>query len=107
LTIEAVVPNADGHLRAGHFAHARIALEGTQELVRVPSGAVGERAGVERLFVIEDGVARARIVSTVRRDGDALLVSGEVHPSDAVVTEPPRARADGSPVHVSSPVAER
>jgi RND family efflux transporter MFP subunit len=107
LTIEAVVPNADGHLRAGHFAHARIALEGTQELVRVPSGAVGERAGVERLFVVEDGVARARIVSTVRRDGDALLVSGEVHPSDAVVTEPPRALADGSPVHVSSPVAER
>jgi RND family efflux transporter MFP subunit len=107
LTIEAVVPNADGQLRAGHFAHARIVLEGTQELVRVPTDALGERAGVERLFVVEDGVARARIVTTVRREGEASLVAGEVHPNDAVVSEPPRTLADGVPVRASSTVAER
>jgi RND family efflux transporter MFP subunit len=107
LTIEAVVPNPEGELRAGHFAHARIALDGTQELVRVPSDALGERAGVERLFVVEDGVARARIVTTVRRDGESALVSGEVHPNDAVVTDPPRELADGVPVRVGHAIAER
>ncbi len=102
LTIEAVVPNPEGRIRAGHFAHARIALEGTQDLVRVPASAVGERAGVERVFVVEDGVARARIVSTVRRDGDAALVIGELRPGEAVVRTAPRALADGVSVQASA-----
>ncbi len=107
LTIEAVVPNPDGRLRAGHFARARIALGGTEALVRVPAGAVRERAGVERIFVIEDGVARARIVSTVRRDGDAALISGDLREGESVVLEPPHALADGATVRVVTPVAER
>lgn len=107
LTVEAIVPNTDGSLRAGHFAHARIALGGNRELVRVPASAVSERAGVARLFVIEDGVAQARIVNTIRREGEVALVSGEIRPGESVVRQPPRALTDGVRVDAITPAAER
>ncbi|MBC7172994.1 MAG: hypothetical protein H5U40_11220, partial [Polyangiaceae bacterium] len=91
----------DGTLRAGHFARARLVLEGTQELVRLPSTAVRERAGVERVYVIEGGVAIARIVTTVRREDEAVLVMGEIRPSDTIVIDPPRELADGASVRIA------
>jgi RND family efflux transporter MFP subunit len=98
LTIEAAVPNADGALRAGHFARARLDLGATQELVSVPVSALSERAGVFRVFVVAGGHAEARIVEVVERDGQRALVRGELAASEAVVSAPPRGLSDGSKV---------
>lgn len=101
LTVEVVVPNPEGQLRAGHFARARIVLDGTRALLRVPATAVRERAGVERLFAVDDqGVATARIVTSVRREGDFVLVEGELASGEAVVIDPPPTLADGAKVRI-------
>lgn len=105
LTVEVVVPNDDGALRAGHFARARIALEGTRELVRVPASAVRERAGVDRLFVVEeDGSASARIVSVVRREDEHVLVEGELAAGERVVIDPSPSLSDGAAVTLGASV---
>jgi RND family efflux transporter MFP subunit len=98
LTLEALVPNDDGALRAGHFARARLDLGDTQELMSVPASALSERAGVFRVFVVAAGHAEARIVQVVERDGQRALVRGELTAAESVVSAPPRGLADGSKV---------
>ncbi len=102
LTIEVVVPNEDGSVRAGHFARARIDLGETRELVSVPSTAVSERAGVYRVYAIVDGTAEARIVRVVERgagpERDRTLLEGDLRAAETIVGAPPRELADGARV---------
>jgi RND family efflux transporter MFP subunit len=102
LTIEVVVPNEDGSVRAGHFARARIDLGETRELVSVPSTAVSERAGVYRVYAIVDGIAEARIVRVVERgagpERDRTLLEGDLRAAETIVGAPPRELADGARV---------
>ncbi|MBO6934206.1 MAG: efflux RND transporter periplasmic adaptor subunit [Deltaproteobacteria bacterium] len=95
LTIEAVVDNADGQVRAGHFGRARIALGGARELMKVPSSALVERAGVNRIYVAVDGVAEARIVEVIERAGDEVWVEGTLADGEQVLVSPGRDIADG------------
>ena len=96
LTVEAVVPNEDGAVRAGHFGRARLELGERRELVRVPRAALTSRAGVERVYVIEDGVAVARIVEVAEHQGEDAFVEGELAAGDVVVLDPGREVADGT-----------
>lgn len=100
LAVEIAVPNSDRTLRAGHFARAEIALDGRRTVVRLPSEAVRERAGVLRVFVVKDGVAEARIVESVERLGDVMHVIGDIAVGEKVVENPPRTLADGAAVRV-------
>ncbi|MCB9625341.1 MAG: efflux RND transporter periplasmic adaptor subunit [Sandaracinus sp.] len=95
LTVEVMVPNEDFSVRAGHFARARIDLGEERELVSVPSTAVSERAGVYRVYAIVDGIAEARIVRVVERDGDLTRLEGDLRSGETVVSAPPRELADG------------
>ena len=82
-------------LRAGHFGRARIALGGARELMKVPSSALVERAGVNRIYVAVDGVAEARIVEVIERAGDEVWVEGTLADGEQVLVSPGRDIADG------------
>jgi membrane fusion protein (multidrug efflux system) len=58
LAFEAIVPNADRRLRPGFFGRADIVVRKDEHAIAVPRSAVTTFAGVTKLFVIEDGVAR-------------------------------------------------
>jgi len=58
LAFEALVPNADHRIRPGFFGRAHIVVRHDERAVAVPRSAVTTFAGVTKLFVIEDGVAR-------------------------------------------------
>jgi len=101
LTVEAVIDNADGKVRAGHFAHARIELDGVEAMVEVPATAVTERAGVQRVYQVKDGRARAIIVQVAERRGDRILLRAEGLPeSGDLVSDIPNGFADGVAVTV-------
>ncbi|GEM_PF-3055002 len=107
LTVEAVIPNEDGRVRAGHFGRARIALGGARPLVQVPATALVERAGVSRVYVAREGVAEARIVEVVERNGENVWVDGDLSDGDQVLVEPGRDVADGVSIEAHQVAANR
>lgn len=102
LTIEAIIDNDEGQLRAGHFGRAKILIGGTQKMIEVPANALVERAGVYRVYVTDGKTASARIVDLIERDGDIARIEGEIADGDAVIIEPGRDVADGVPVKQGS-----
>lgn len=100
LTIEAVAPNEDLRVRAGHFARARIALDGTRSLVEAPATALRERAGVYRIYVVHGDRVEARIVQLAERHDGVVRLVTDLADASAIVTDPPRELADGARIRV-------
>lgn len=66
VTIE--LPNPDERLRAGQYALARATLAGDEALLTLPSAALGNTAGQDHVWMIENGVLARRAVTLGRRD---------------------------------------
>jgi RND family efflux transporter MFP subunit len=66
--LEADVPNHDGALKPGTYARARIESDRVDTILTVPYGAIQNRYGVNRLFVVEGD----RLVSVEVKLGDRL-----------------------------------
>ncbi|MBP7777675.1 MAG: efflux RND transporter periplasmic adaptor subunit [Acidobacteria bacterium] len=62
LVVEAIVPNADGRLKPGYFATARIAQAVPVPGLLVPSTAVRTMAGTARVFVVSGDRVEERVV---------------------------------------------
>lgn len=84
LIAEAVVPNADGTLRPGLFATARLQLPQQERVVVVPADAVISEAGSHRVYVIANGVAQERVVTLAERNAREALISRGVEPNELV-----------------------
>ena len=67
LTVEAVVPNANGELKPGLFATARIEQPARTPGVLVPAAAVQTTAGTSRVYVVDGDHVEERIVTTGER----------------------------------------
>ena len=90
---------AAGTLRSGMFGRARFA-QGTKQALLVPASAVSEQGQVQRVFVVEGNVARARMVKTGAQAGaDVEIVSG-LAAGERVVAPIPAALGDGARVEV-------
>jgi RND family efflux transporter MFP subunit len=77
LTLEALVNNGSGLLKPGFFARATIQTDRREKALIVPAGAVFSFAGIEKIFVIEDGKVTERIVrSGSRLDGSVEIIEG-------------------------------
>jgi membrane fusion protein (multidrug efflux system) len=94
LMVEAEVANSDGALKPGYFAHTKVSFGQDQGLF-IPQNAVMRYAGVERVFVIEDGVAHAREIKTGAREGDQVEVISGIKAGDRVATSEMDRLADG------------
>ena len=73
---------------------------GSRKVVAVPSAALIERGQLQSVLVVEDGVARTRLVTTGRRSGEAVEVLSGLSEGEKVVAPLPAALADGARVEV-------
>ena len=99
LLVEAVVANKDERLRPGMFAVADVTL-GQVALPAVPREAVrtDERAGNDRVFVVENGRIEERLVRTGRTEADIVIIQSGVRAGERVVVKPSATLRDGQRV---------
>ncbi len=97
LLVEAEVANPDGALKPGFFAHVTMDL-GHDRALFVPTAAVLRYAGVARVFVVENGIARAREVTTGSVVGDQTEITGGLKEGDHVAVSEVDRLADGTAV---------
>jgi RND family efflux transporter MFP subunit len=77
ILIEADVPNDALALQAGLFAEAELVVDPAARAISVPATAVSRFAGVQKVWVVTDGVARQQTVRTGReRDGRVEILDG-------------------------------
>lgn len=88
LTVEIEVDNARGALRPGGFARAKIATEVASPSVVVPESAVVAFAGAEKVFVVVDGKASEKLVTTGRREAGSIEIVSGIAADDMVVSSP-------------------
>ena len=90
---------ATPNLRTGMFGRAIFPL-GVQQVVAVPLAALTERGQLQSVFVVEDGVAHTRLVTTGRRTGNAVEVLSGLTAGEKVVLPVPVGLQDGARVEV-------
>jgi RND family efflux transporter MFP subunit len=97
LVVEAMVPNADGKLRPGMFAVAKVLLAMPPTPV-VPTAAVVRDETGTRLFVVVGQQIQERLVQLGETVGDVVAVLSGVKPGDRVVLRPGADVHDGARV---------
>jgi len=104
--ITLAVPAAEGKLRPGMFGKLDIVYEIHQDALMVPAEAVLAEDMEEAVFVIDEGIARRRPVTTgLNSDGRIEVLSG-LSAGESVVIVGQAGLKDGSPVNVRGPAQE-
>ncbi|MBS1855182.1 MAG: efflux RND transporter periplasmic adaptor subunit [Acidobacteria bacterium] len=86
-------------VRSGMFGRAIFPV-GSRKVIAIPSAALVERGQLQTVFVIENGAAHTRLVTTGRRSGDAVEVLSGLSDGESVAAPVPAALADGARVEV-------
>jgi multidrug resistance efflux pump len=86
--VEASIQNGDNALRTGMFATARITKEGGSVGVFVPKSAVYNHLATQsfRAFVIEDGVARLKVLQLGPEEGESVQIMNGLNADEIVAT---------------------
>jgi RND family efflux transporter MFP subunit len=84
-------------LRSGMFGRAMFPL-GRQSVVSIPARAVIERGQLQSVFVVEDGTAHARMITTGRRGQDAVELLSGLSQGERIVSPVPAGLQDGARV---------
>ena len=98
--IEAVVDNADGKLKPGTFARARVVVGDDEVVFAVPEVAVSNVAGVTKVFIVDDDKAVERRVQVLRKRGSDALVTGNLRSGDKVIVTAIARLFSGAPIVV-------
>lgn len=99
LAVEAEVANPGNLLRPGMFAKSTLITAKDAPTVMVPRRAVQLIAGLNKVFVIENGRASERIVKTGVSDGDMIEIVEGVKGGDNVATSNLDKLQEGSAVN--------
>jgi RND family efflux transporter MFP subunit len=86
-------------LRPGAFARVGFRVGDRSRLV-VPSSSISAAGALDRVFVVDRGVARLRMITVGERQGTWTEVLSGLAATEQVVTEPPLELRDASPVEV-------
>jgi RND family efflux transporter MFP subunit len=100
LTAEAEVGNSDGRLKPGMFARARIASDQASAALMVPVKSVVTLAGVNKVFILENGKAVERQVKLGEQDGMLVEILEGVKPGEKVITSNTDRLHDGIAVRI-------
>ena len=104
MAVEAIIDNQARTLKPGFFANAAVVTRSDDRALLVPQAAVITFAGVTKLFVIQDGVARERRVQTgTRGSGGLVEITEGLAPDDLVATSGLTKLEDGVAVTVQAP----
>jgi len=98
LTIEATVPNANGVLKPGLFATARIEQAKRTPGVLVPAAAVQVTSGTSRVYVVSGDHVEERIVTTGETVGDRVEITKGLKAGERVATKNVAQLVDGTKV---------
>lgn len=98
LDVEAEIANPDGRLRPGMLARMEVPRRTLQGALLVPLEALVDLGEERALFVVEDGVARRRIVELGPVLGERVVVLSGLAPGEAVIVEGEQRVAEGQPV---------
>lgn len=102
LVFEADLPNPEGRLRSGLFAEAEVVIDADTEALSVPASSVFEFAGLEKVWIVEEGVAREVVVQTGRRDQGRVEIISGLSEGDTILQR----GVEGRPGPVSESIAD-
>ena len=103
--VEALVENQERLLKPGFFAKATILTHTDPKALTVPQQALVTFAGVTKVFVAQDGIARERVVQLgVRVGTNDVEITGGLKPGELIVISGLTRLSDGAAVKVSGPV---
>ncbi len=106
--VEGLVENPARILKPGFFAKAAIVTHVDPKALTVPQQALVTFAGVTKVFVVENAVARERIVQTGGRVGsNEVEIKAGLRPGELVAISGLTRLTNGVPVRVSGPVMPR
>jgi RND family efflux transporter MFP subunit len=86
-------------LRSGMFGRAKFLL-GSQSVAAIPASALVERGQLQSVFVVENGVARTRLVTTGRRGQQLVEILSGLNSGENIVLPVPPGLQDGARVEV-------
>ncbi len=86
LTVEAEVNNIDGLLKPGQFATVRLTQSQPENAVLIPVSAVKTEGDVNKVYVVEAGAARERLVQLGLLENDMIQVKTGVAENEVVAT---------------------
>jgi RND family efflux transporter MFP subunit len=95
------LPGAAHELRPGAFARVGFQV-GVRPRLVVPATVITASGALDRVFVVDHGVARLRMITRGEAQGAWAEVLSGLAAGEAVVADPPRELRDGSPVEVRS-----
>ena len=98
LTVEALAANADGRLKPGMFATARIRQAVDAPALLVPATSVEVIAGTSRVYVVKNNRVEERIVTVGETFGDRIEVTSGIAKGESVATDPKGRVTDGQTV---------
>ena len=99
-SVEISIPNSAGKLKAGGFARAFLTTRIDDGVRTVPPQAIVSFAGISKVFIIENNVAKAVEISLGTRDQDWVEVLGPLPPTAVVAISGFSQLVEGSPVTV-------
>jgi HlyD family secretion protein len=79
----------------GYRVEARVVVFEADDVVRVPPTALFRRGDEFAVFVVENGIARARTVGIGERGADAAEVRSGIEPGERVILHPSDRIEDG------------
>ncbi len=86
-------------VRTGLFGRAKFEV-GTKRALTIPSSAVNDRGQVQWIFVADNGVAHARIVTTGEKNGDRIEILSGLSEGEKLIAPVPAGLADGDRIEV-------
>jgi len=86
-------------LRPGMFGRA-LFPQGSRSTVVIPASAVIERGQLQSVFVIENRIARTRLITIGQRTQDQVEVLSGISAGDSIIVPVPRDLSDGASVEV-------
>ena len=86
LMVEATVANSSNQLRPGMFAKAQLVTNQNGAAVMIPNKAVYTIAGINKVFVIENGKAVERLVKIGVTDGELIEITEGIKETEQVAT---------------------
>ncbi|MCK6447212.1 MAG: efflux RND transporter periplasmic adaptor subunit [Planctomycetes bacterium] len=88
LTAECELQNPEGRLRPGSFARAEIVVEPSARTLSIPLEALVTFAGIDKVIVMDGGVAKETRIVVGRRRDDRIEVLSGLAPGAQVVLAP-------------------
>jgi membrane fusion protein, multidrug efflux system len=99
LLVEAEIPNPEGKLRPGYFAHVT-GVMGEETALFIPRSGLYRFAGVDRIFVIKNNTVSSREVKSGVEEGHLIEIAEGLGEQESVAVSSLDRLADGMTVQV-------